>query len=90
MIAVDGPQKDSIIYLINELDLNKNVRLLGHVNQVPELFSALDIVILSSDSKEGVPQSVIQALVMNKAVVATNVVSLPEACVVAITPSFNV
>lgn len=72
LIAGDGPQKDSIISLINELDLNKNVRLLGHVNQVPELFSALDIVILSSDSKEGVPQSVIQALVMNKAVVATN------------------
>ena len=72
LIAGDGPQKDSIISLIHELDLNKNVRLLGHVNQVPELFSALDIVILSSDSKEGVPQSVIQALIMNKAVVSTN------------------
>ena len=72
MIAGDGPQKESIISLIDELGLNKNVRLLGHVNKVPELFSALDIVVLSSDSKEGVPQSVMQALIMNKSVVSTN------------------
>lgn len=72
LIAGDGPQKESIISLIDELGLNKNVRLLGHVNKVPELFSALDIVVLSSDSKEGVPQSVMQALIMNKSVVSTN------------------
>ncbi len=48
------------------------MKLLGHVNQVPELLSALDIFVLSSDAKEGVPQSVMQALFMGKNVVATN------------------
>jgi glycosyltransferase involved in cell wall biosynthesis len=72
LIAGDGPQKKNIISWIDELGLTKNVRLLGHVNQVAELFSALDLVVLSSDSKEGVPQSVMQALMMNKAVVSTN------------------
>jgi len=72
LIAGDGPQKENIIDWINELDLAANVKLLGHVNQVPELLSALDIFVLSSDSKEGVPQSVMQALLMNKAVVSTD------------------
>ena len=72
LIAGNGPQKESIISWIDELGLNKNVRLLGHVDQVPEFLSALDIVVLSSDSKEGVPQCVMQALMMNKSVVSTN------------------
>ena len=72
LIAGDGPQKENIIEWIDELDLVENVKLLGHVNQVPELLSALDIFVLSSDSKEGVPQSVMQALFMKKAVVATS------------------
>ncbi len=72
LIAGDGPQKENIITWINELDLSANVKLLGHVNQVPELLSVLDIFVLSSDSKEGVPQSVMQALLMNKAIVSTN------------------
>jgi glycosyltransferase involved in cell wall biosynthesis len=72
LIAGDGPQKENIIAWIDELDLAVNVKLLGHVNQVPELLSALDIFVLSSDSKEGVPQSVMQALLMNKTVVSTD------------------
>jgi len=72
LIAGDGPQKENIITWIDELDLVANVKLLGHVSQVPELLSALDIFVLSSDSKEGVPQSVMQALLMNKAVVSTD------------------
>jgi len=72
LVAGDGPQKENIIDWIDELNLVANVKLLGHVNQVPELLSALDIFVLSSDSKEGVPQSVMQALLMNKAIVSTN------------------
>jgi len=72
LIAGDGPQKDSIVSLIQQAGLDKKVRLLGHVTQVPELLMALDIFVLSSDSKEGVPQSVMQALLMNKCVVATS------------------
>jgi len=71
-IAGDGPQKENIENMIHQLDMGPNVTMLGHVNEVPELLSALDIIVLCSDSKEGVPQSVMQALLMNKSVVATN------------------
>ncbi|MBT7556617.1 glycosyltransferase [Candidatus Woesearchaeota archaeon] len=72
LIAGEGPQKENIIDWINKLDLVENVKLLGHIDNVPELLSALDIFVLSSDSKEGVPQSVMQALLMNKAVISTD------------------
>ncbi len=72
VIAGDGPQKNNIINLIEKLNLDKKVNMLGHVEQIPELLTALDIFVLSSDSKEGVPQAAMQALFMGKNVVATN------------------
>jgi len=72
LIAGDGPQKDKLIAIAEKYNLTPYVRFLGHVSKVPELLTAMDIFVLSSDSKEGVPQSVMQALLMNKAVVATN------------------
>ncbi len=72
IIAGDGPQKDNIQNIINNLNLTPYIRLIGHINHVPEFIRALDILVLSSDSKEGVPQSVMQGLFMNKPVIATN------------------
>jgi len=72
IIAGDGPQKNNIKNKIDELDINSNVRMVGHIEQVPEFLMAIDILVLSSDSKEGVPQSVMQGLFMNKSVVATS------------------
>jgi glycosyltransferase involved in cell wall biosynthesis len=71
-IAGDGPQKEKIKKIIIELNLASYVRLEGYVENVPEFLSAIDILVLSSDSKEGVPQSIMQGLFMNKQVVATN------------------
>ena len=72
IIAGDGPQKNSIQNIINFLKLTSQVRILGHVEKVAELLTAIDMLVLSSDSKEGVPQSVMQGLFMKKSVVATN------------------
>ena len=72
IIAGDGPQKSNIVDLIDKLNLSENVNMLGHVDCIPELLTAIDIAVLSSDSKEGVPQAVMQALFMGKNVVATN------------------
>lgn len=72
IIAGDGPQRENISHLINQLTINDEVVLLGHIDNIAELLATLDIVVLSSDSGEGVPQSVMQALLMQTAVVATN------------------
>jgi len=73
VIAGDGPQRLSIERMISEKDLEKRVHLLGHVDHPEEIYSALDLFVLSSDSKEGVPQSVIQGLIMGVPVIATDV-----------------
>jgi len=72
IIAGDGPQKDNIKNIINQLNLVSNVRMVGHINNSPEFLSAIDILVLSSDSKEGVPQSLMQGLFMNKPIVASD------------------
>ena len=72
VMAGDGPQHENLSNMISDLGLQDHVSMLGHVSNVPELLRALDIFVLTSDSGEGVPQSVMQALLMNTAVVSTN------------------
>ena len=72
LIAGDGPRKDDILQLVKKQNLESKVRILGHIDKVPDLLEALDIFVLCSDSKEGVPQSLMQALLMNKNIVATD------------------
>ncbi len=71
-IAGDGPQRKAIASKIDDLNLGQYITCLGHVKEVPVLLTALDIFVLTSDSKEGVPQSVMQALLMKKAVITTD------------------
>lgn len=77
-IAGDGPRKKIIEDLIIEYGLEQHVIMLGHITEPEKLLSALDIFVLTSDSKEGVPQSVTQALMMNTCVIATDVGSTKD------------
>lgn len=77
IIAGDGPKKESIKKLINELNL-KNIKMLGHIEKPAEILSAIDIQLLTSDSKEGVPQSLIQGLLMEKDIIASDVGSVKD------------
>jgi glycosyltransferase involved in cell wall biosynthesis len=72
LIAGDGPQKANIKKMINTYNLTSQVKMIGHVNNAPEFICAIDILVLSSDSNEGVPQSIMQGLFMNKQVVAAD------------------
>jgi glycosyltransferase involved in cell wall biosynthesis len=71
VIAGDGPIKELIEQDIEKRGMSDFVIMTGHVNDPERVLAALDVFVLSSDSKEGVPQSVMQALLMNLPVVAT-------------------
>lgn len=71
LIAGEGPKRKALEQQIKDLQL-KNITLLGHIDNVAEFLSALDIFLFTSDSREGVPQSVMQALCMERNVVATD------------------
>lgn len=71
LIAGEGPVRSWIEEDISKRKLEDKVFLLGHVSDPERVMAALDVFALSSDSKEGVPQSVMQALLMRLPVVAT-------------------
>jgi glycosyltransferase involved in cell wall biosynthesis len=77
-IAGDGPQRDNIVAMIDDLGLTQNVTMLGHRDDIPEVIASLDIIVHPSYANEGVPQSALQAFAMEKPVVASNVGAIPE------------
>lgn len=71
-IAGDGPEKKNLLQLINELNLNKRVSLLGSISRshMPHKFSEADAFVLSSEL-ETFGVVVIEALAMGLPVIST-------------------
>ncbi len=77
LIVGDGPRKEALASLINELDIRRNVIFTGFIENIPEIYSFTDVAILSSWS-EGLPQSLLQAMASDVPVVATKVGGVPQ------------
>ena len=67
----DGPERDKLEAQIMHLELNDIVTLTGTRSDVPEIFKALDIFVLSSD-REGHPLTALEAQAAGTPVVLTN------------------
>lgn len=78
LVAGEGPQRERTAAAIRELGLSDAVTMTGYRQDVPEILAASDALVLSSDRFEGVPQAILQALVMGKPVVASPVGGIPE------------
>ena len=72
LLAGDGPLSENLHHRIKEMGLSSQITMLGHVDNAARFLKILDIFVLTSDSGEGVPQSLAQALFMQTAVVSTN------------------
>ncbi len=77
LIAGSGPEKQRLISLINEYKIDKNVHLLGYVNQPYSFFNAIDINVLTSNS-ESFPYVVLEGARLKKPIVSTNVGGLSD------------
>ena len=71
-IVGEGPMRGSIESYIKKLGLNSDVVMLGHIENIPKILKALNIFLFTADRREGVPQSVMQALLMNTPTVSSN------------------
>ncbi len=71
-IAGDGPLEEKLRTRIGELGLEDRVHLLGYREDVPQILSALDVLVLPTTGSEGISQVVLQALGLEKPVVATD------------------
>ncbi|MBI1976929.1 MAG: glycosyltransferase [Candidatus Omnitrophica bacterium] len=77
LIVGGGEEEDSIVTLIREKGLQDKMILLGWRDDLPVIYSDVDIVAQCS-SDEGTPNVLIEALACSKPVVATNVGAIPE------------
>lgn len=77
-IVGDGPQYENIERLIDRLLLRDKVFMIGHREDIPEILASLDLVVHPSYANEGVPQSVLQALAMERPVVASDAGAIKE------------
>lgn len=75
-IIGDGPMKHDCEHMLKELK-NKNIINLGYQSEVAKYLSACDIFVLPS-SVEGFPLSILEAMSMNIAVVASRVGAVPD------------
>ena len=78
VIAGDGPGRHELAAKIAQEPWRDHVTLLGHRADVPNVLASLDVLVLPSYAHEGIPQIILQAEAMARAVVATTVGGIPE------------
>jgi glycosyltransferase involved in cell wall biosynthesis len=78
VIAGDGPGREELEQKTAQAPWRGNVTLLGHRDDVPQVLASLDVLVLPSYAHEGIPQIVLQAQAMGRAVVATTIGGIPE------------
>jgi len=77
LIAGEGEELSSLRKEASDLGIADNVKFLGFRSDVPSLLQAMEVFVLPSLS-EGLPLSLLEALALQKPVVATNVGGIPE------------
>ncbi len=73
--------RNRVIERIQELNLESHITLTGYREDVPELLSLMDIFTLPTFTHEGLPSAVIEAMAMQKPVIASNIRGCREAIV---------
>jgi glycosyltransferase involved in cell wall biosynthesis len=77
VIAGEGPERAALEEMSRRLGLASRVRFLGFVKEMPELYQALDLLVLTSHF-EGTPLTVLEAMAMGVPVVASQVDGVEE------------
>jgi glycosyltransferase involved in cell wall biosynthesis len=78
VIVGDGPQREALEALVDKHDLRARVRFAGDQRDVVPWLQALDIFALPSYANEGVPQALVQAMLVGLPCVTTNAGSIAE------------
>ena len=77
LIVGDGPEHQTLLSLIRKRRLEKTIVLTGFREDIPELLQMMDVFVLPS-LEEGMPQALLQAMAMERVVVASSVGGVPE------------
>lgn len=72
VLVGEGPMRDILENEINSKDCKSNIHLLGLQNDMPAIYSSLDLIV-STSYTEGMPLAVLEAMSSSLPVIATNV-----------------
>jgi glycosyltransferase involved in cell wall biosynthesis len=77
VIVGDGAEKSSLQALVASLDVQNHVRFVGYMERVGDFFGMADVFVLPS-RKEGLPITILESMLHEVPVVATQVGGIPE------------
>jgi glycosyltransferase involved in cell wall biosynthesis len=78
MMAGTGPERDTLRDLVIRLGLTGRVHLLGHREDTGDVIAALDVMVVASD-REGMSNSMLEALISGVPVISTPVSGADDA-----------
>lgn len=78
LIVGEGPERDTIRQYASELGILDNVHMLGMQQDIYPLYACCDLILLTSDD-EGIPNVIIEAMLMERPVISFNVGGMSEA-----------
>jgi glycosyltransferase involved in cell wall biosynthesis len=79
-IAGDFASRRRYEHMFAEAGVGDRVTFLGHVTDMPAFYAQCDVIVLTSDERsiEGSPNALLEAMAMERAIVATRVGGVPE------------
>ncbi len=78
LIVGNGPMKDNLKYLVDDLGIESNVIFAGLREDIGDLLSVSDIFVLPSLKREGLGSAILEAMSAGLPVVASNIGGIPE------------
>lgn len=79
LVIGDGPRRQALEAAVTRLGLDQRIRFVGHQRNSERWLQALDLFCLPSYANEGVPQALLQAMLVGLPIVTTPVGSITEA-----------
>jgi glycosyltransferase involved in cell wall biosynthesis len=78
IFAGDGAERYNINKYISDNDLESEVTMLGHINDIFPIINAVDILVLPSIGHEDFPYIILESMALSKAIIGTKVAGIPE------------
>ncbi|MHC4847563.1 MAG: glycosyltransferase family 4 protein [Planctomycetota bacterium] len=78
MLVGEGPDEELLKRTVAERDLARNVSFFGFTNEPEYPFELIDVTVLASVRKEGLPNVLLESMAMGTPVVSTRLAGTPE------------
>lgn len=76
VVVGDGPDRDKLVALIEELKISGSVSMVGRRDDMPSVYASLDVMV-SPSRLEGLPMAILEGMASRRALVATAVGAVP-------------